>query len=723
MAKILVISEKPSVSQAIAGVLILDDLKKEDGFIKGKGEKDDYVISWCLGHLAEYVFPEAYDEKYQKWRFEDLPILPDPWVLEISHDKRKQYTILKKLLNDKSFDFVVNACDAGREGELIFKRVYDQAQSTLPAKRLWISSMEDTAIREGFQNLKDESEYQNLQAASECRAKADWLIGINATRAFTTKYNYRLTVGRVQTPTLAFMTEREKEIRGFQKQKYFMTHLLVEGLDAVSGHFESKYEADNLAKKCKGQKVTVQKVIREEKSIQPPKLYYLTSLQRDANKVFGFTAARTLELTQGLYEKKLVTYPRTDSQYLTDDMGGTATAVIQAIEEKIPFATGLSYEPDVKRVQNSKKVSDHHAIVPTVQIRNADLSALSVEETKILYMIADRLLAATSEKETYESVRIVLESEGKTFTTAGRHILHDGFHAMELAMKHYFHMDKEPEESEEKDSTENAEQEIRFPVLSNGQDLGYADTKVTEHFTKPPKCYTESSLLSAMERAGVSDMDQDVERKGLGTPATRASIIEKLVSGKFVTRQKKQLIPTEDGMKLIEILPESLKAAKLTAKWENELLQMEKGQCREQDFMNGITGLVSAVLAECSEITPEQKKAFGGDGSKEHKEIGTCPVCGSPVYEGKKNFYCSNRDCDFALWKENRYLESMKKTIDEKNAEALLKHGRCHVKGLYSKKTGKTFEADLLYSFVDGKGQFGLDFSNNPKSKKGDAHD
>lgn len=698
----LVISEKPSVAQAIAKVL--GAYKREDGYLSGR----DCIVSWCLGHLAEYAMPEAYDEKYRKWNLEDLPILPEKWKLEVAKDKVKQFQVLKKLLNNglEPMDYVVNACDAGREGELIFKRVYDLSESRIPVKRLWISSMEDKAIREGFAHLKDGTDYRNLADASVCRAKADWLIGMNATRAFTKTYDFRLAVGRVQTPTLAMLVQRGQEIAHFQKERYFITHLLMGEIDAVSKHFPEREEADKIAAACQGKIAQVLEVKKEKKKVSAPKLYDLTTLQREASRLFGFTAKQTLEYAQSLYEKKLLTYPRTDSQYLTDDMGGSAEDILKLLPDILPYRYDLS-SYDVKRLLDSKKVSDHHAIIPTGEAAKVKLDDLPEGEQKILLMAANRLLCAAAPKYEYLSVKAEIDCCGYPFTASGRTVLENGWKRYEDALKKCLSAE---------DEKEDAEAGASLPELLKGQTFQNVKANVTEHWTKPPAPYTEDSLLAAMERAGNADMDDEVERKGLGTPATRASIIEKLISGGYAVRKKKQIIATEAGSKMIALMPEYLKSSKMTADWENRLLLMERGEASAESFMEDIHALIGTVLESCRNIPEEQRQKFAS-GTHAKDEVGTCPLCGKPVREGKSNFYCVNRDCSFALWKENRYLSSMKKKIDRKMAGELLAKGKTHAKDFYSAKNDRNFEADLLMEVSpDGRVSFHMEI---PKKRSG----
>ena len=704
---VLVVAEKPSVAQSIAKVI--GAYQKQDGYLEGCG----YIVSWCLGHLAEYAEPEAYDRRYSKWSFGDLPIIPERWKLEVAKDKAAQFRILKKLMTDFSVpvECVVNACDAGREGEAIFMRVYELAGCRLPVKRLWISSMEDSAILEGFRNLKDGSEYRDLYQASVCRAQADWLVGMNATRAYTKTYDYRLTVGRVQTPTLAMLVQRKQEIETFQKKQYFVAHILSEGLDAVSEHMNDRGRAEEIAAVCKGEIAEVKKVQKEQKTVAPPKLYDLTTLQREANRLFGFTAKQTLDYAQSLYEKKYLTYPRTDSQYLTDDMESTARGMIDILRNLLPFVPNDSFNPDVSKLLNSKRVSDHHAIIPTAEIANADMTGLPDGEKKILFLSANRLICAAAAKHSYISTKAELFCGGQRFTATGKTIFDEGWKRYEDALKRYLRAEEEQEDSEKQKP---------LPELSEGQIIPAVDTKVTEHWTKPPAPYTEDSLLAAMERAGNFEMDDEVERKGLGTPATRAGIIEKLVSGGYAIRKKKQIIATDAGMTLISVMPEYLTSAQMTADWENKLLLMEQGKVAPHEFMEGIYALINTVLEGCRKLPETERRRFSETKvRKKNDDIGICPVCGNPAREGKKNFYCTNRDCSFSLWKENRYLSSMRKNIDKKMAADLLSKGRTHVKDLYSAKTGKNFAADLVMEVsADGKTSFHLDFPPRTSGKK-----
>ncbi len=695
----LVIAEKPSVSQALAKVLGAGD--REDGYLSGQ----DCIVSWCLGHLAEYVSPEVYDSRYEKWEFSDLPIIPADWQYAVAKDKKAQFTVLKKLLNRKDLDYVVNACDAGREGELIFKRVYDLSGSKIPVKRLWISSMEDSAIREGFAHLKDGREYANLCEASVCRAKADWLIGMNATRAFTTKYYKRLAVGRVQTPTLAMLVERQEAIDGFVKEAYYKVAVEGNGIRAISENFKEEGDSIALAEQCNGKSAVISNVEKIRKKNKPPKLYDLTTLQREANRFFGYTAQETLRELQALYEARIVTYPRTDSQYITADMEQTAIELLEALPEMLPFLQQKSVGRNIGRIIDNDKVSDHHALLPTKEAVKQDFEELSERQRNIFWLIGQRLAQAVSEECVYEEVVITVLCEGHEFFAKGKAIIQPGFKGIEDVFRNSVQKGKTVPSDKEK-----TEDTFSIPEgLSEGMEISGVRAENSKHFSSPPRPYSEDTLLAAMERAGSQEFEEGTEKKGLGTPATRASILEKLVSSGYAKRSGKQILPTADGKELIAVLPEYLKSASMTAEWENKLLLMEKGQIDGDGFLREITDLIEKMLEGCKAISGEEQHRFN-----KKEKIGICPVCGNPVYEGKKNFYCGSRECPFSLWKENRYLAGMKKLVDKKMAVDLLKKGRTHVKDLYSQKTGKTFAADLLMKVEDGRANFSLEF---PKKK------
>ena len=673
----LVIAEKPSVAQSIAAVL--GATQRKDGYLEG----NDYLVSWCVGHLVELAQPESYEEAWKKWSYESLPIIPQEWQHEVKSDTKAQYQILKKLMHDDRVDAVVCATDAGREGELIFRLTYNMAGCRKPMKRLWISSMEESAIRDGFHNLRPGSDHDNLYHSALCRQEADWLVGINGTRLFTVLYGGKaLKVGRVQTPTLAMLVDRERTIMNFKKEAYYMAHIMGNGLDAVSEHISDKTEAERIAGACENGQALVTSVVKEEKWVAPPKLYDLTTLQRDANRLFGFTAKQTLEYTQSLYEKKLVTYPRTDSQYLSNDMEGTAKNVIEAIFNSLLFEQNIMFNPDIKRILNSKKVTDHHAIIPTMEIIKQDLKAIPESEMKILSLCANRLLCATGEKHIYNSTKAEITCNNIVFKVSGKEVWKNGWKEFEDFFKNSY------KTTEDKS---DAEEEKKLPELREGMAIMVEQTKVSEHFTQPPKHYTEDSLLSAMERAGVEDMGDEVERKGLGTPATRADIIEKLVKDGFVKREKKQMIPTEDGMKLITILPDVVKSPKLTADWENELTLVSKGEVAAEQFMSGIEARVTDLVKTYHSVSDEQKAMFGtGKGGQE--VLGKCPKCGADVVKGKFGAYCTGK-CGMNVGK------ALGVTLSDTQVKSLLQGKKMLVKGLKGKKG--SYDAYLIPQSIE----------------------
>ena len=685
MALRLVIAEKPSVAQTIAAALGVKG--KQDGYIEGGG----YLISWCVGHLVQLAEAAAYGEQYRKWQLDSLPILPEEWQYAVDPDKGKQFATLKELMHRTDVSEVVNACDAGREGELIFRFVYEVAGCKKPMRRLWISSMEDGAIKAGFASLKDGREYDALFASALCRAKADWLIGINATRLFSCLYGKTLNVGRVQTPTLKMLTDRDATISHFQKEKYYHVRLDLSGAEAASGRISDKAEADALKGACGAGKAVCVSVTRERKSAAPPKLFDLTALQREANRIFGYTAKQTLDLAQALYEKRLLTYPRTDSSYLTDDMGGTAAGIIALLCEKLPFMAGAGFTPDIAKVSDSKKVSDHHAIIPTMELAKADPDALPESERNILTLAGARLLLATAEPHIFEAVTAVFSCADTEFTARGKTVLSDGW--KEIERRYRATLKDKPE-------AEDGENEgVTLPELSEGQNFPNPAAKVTEHTTTPPKPHSEASLLSAMERAGNGDTDPDAERRGLGTPATRAAVIEKLVKGGFAERKGKQLIPTQNGAALISVLPDMLTSPQLTAEWENNLTQIAKGAADPGEFLSGIEAMARELVQTHAAVLDGKKDLF----REEKPPIGKCPRCGSPVHEGKKNYYCSNRECAFVMWKNDRFFEERKTAFSPKIAAALLKSGKVNVKKLYSPKTGKTYDGTIVLADTGGK--------------------
>ena len=687
----LLITEKYSVAECIARVIGADKRKK--GYLEG----NRYLISWCAGHLLEPAAPEVYRPSLGKWAYESLPVLPDIWRYEVKAKTISQYKVLCQLMRREDVSAVICACDAGREGELIFRLVYEQAGCKKGIKRLWISSMEETAIKEGMQHLKPGSEYDNLYRAALCRQKADWLVGINGTRLFTVLYGGRvLKVGRVQTPTLAMLVKREGDILNFKKEKYYVVHILVDGMDAVSGHMEDKKKAEEMAGACRNGQALVTSVQREEKTAAPPKLYDLTTLQRDANRLFGFTAKQTLDYVQNLYEKKLA---RTDSQYLSDDMRQTTKNVIKAISQTILHEENGTWHPDIKRVLNSRKVTDHHAIIPTMELVKADFKALPEAEFNILSLIAYRLLCATGESCHYESIKAELSCNGYVFTVSGKSVIQNGWKSFEDFFYRSFR-------NNEKEDGKGESEEKKLPDLTEGQTLDRVQAEISEHFTSAPKRFTEDSLLSAMERAGSEDMGDEVERKGLGTPATRADIIEKLVKDGFVKREGKQMIPTEDGLKLIEVLPDTVKSPALTVEWENELVKVEQGLEAAEVFMEKVENMVKALIRTYHEAEEDKKDIF----VRTRKILGICPNCRGEIVKGKYGAYCS-RKCGMNV---ARYYSV---AFTDSQIESLLSGKRILLKGIRGKE-GKPYDLYLKptgvekYSYVkDGKDIMGCQFT------------
>lgn len=684
----LVIAEKPSVAMSLAAVL--GATERKDGYLEGSG----YLVSWCVGHLLELAQPEAYKEQYAKWRYEDLPILPENWKYEVPKDKKTQLALLCRLMKDKRVDSVVCATDAGREGELIFRLVYEYAGCKKPMERLWISSMEDAAIREGFDHLHPGSDYDKLYDAAVCRAGADWLIGINATRLFSVLYGVTLNVGRVMSPTLALLVQRESDIESFISKPFYVPEITCGGFTASGEKMTERSEAEKIRMDCDHNSAFVRSVEKQVKTIQPPRLYDLTTLQRECNRIYGYTAQQTLDYVQSLYEKKLATYPRTDSQYLTKDMQATAASLILWLRDNMTFGKGYAGEPDIDRVTDDSKVTDHHAIIPTVEIARTDLSELPSGERDVLTLLVVRLLCATTQVHRFEAVTAILDCQGYTFTAKGKTILQSGWKEVERIHR----MSIRQSETEHKEN-----EAVALPVLQEGQTFEAVSASLREGKTSPPKHYTEDTLLSAMETAGAEDMPDDAERKGLGTPATRAATLEKLVSAGFVQRKKKQLIPTEKGKNLIAVLPDNIKSPILTAEWESMLKQVEHGELSATSFMDQIADMSRTLVKEHTASEERFADLFPSSKGTVHEAVGVCPRCGAPVYEGKKGFFCDNRECSFALWKDNRFFSSKKKSITKSVAAALLKEGRISMSGLYSEKTGKTYDAEVILDDTGGK--------------------
>ena len=699
----LVIAEKPSVAQSLSAVIGAN--ARRDGYLEGNG----WRVSWCVGHLAGLADADSYDPKYAKWRYDDLPILPSDWKMSVGRDKKKQFDILKKLLCAPDVTEVVNACDAGREGELIFRNVYELAGCRKPMKRLWISSMEDSAIREGFENLRPGADYDGLHQAALCRAKADWLVGINATRLFSVLYRRTLNIGRVMSPTLALIVQREAEIEAFQPEPFYTVALELPGFTAVGARMKDKTAAKELQTACRGGSAVVKQAQRKEKSEKPPALYDLTTLQRDANRLLGFTAQQTLDYLQNLYEKKLCTYPRTDSRYLTSDMAEGLPVLVNLTANAMPFRKGIAIACNPEAVINDKKVTDHHAVIPTRNLRDADLSALPVGEKAVLELVAARLLCAVAEPHLYEETAATLVCAGQEFAAKGKTIQRPGWRRLDAAYHAGLKNAPEPEERPE---------EKTLPELSEGQSLSVSNASVKEGKTSPPKHFTEDTLLSAMENAGKEDMPDTAERKGLGTPATRAGILEKLASTGFLERKKSkktvQLMPSRDARSLITVLPEQLQSPLLTAEWEYRLGEIERGELSPEEFLSGIYAMLRE-LAATYQVVKGTEYLF----SPPREAVGRCPRCGGEVTESQKGFFCQSETCRFAIWKDSKWWSAKKKQPTKAIVAALLKDGRARLTGCYSEKTGKTYDADVLLEDTGEYVNFKLDFGGKEKSNGG----
>lgn len=681
MTKRLVIAEKPSVGMSIAAVLGAKDCK--DGYIEGS----DYIVSWGFGHLAELASADTYDEKYAKWRYDDLPIVPADWKYKIPRDKYSQFETLKKLMHRADVSDVINACDAGREGELIFRNIYKMTGCKKPIYRLWISSMEDDAIRQGFRELKDGKEYDNLFAAARCREWADWLVGINATRLFSVLYHRTLNVGRVVSPTLALLVQREAEIGAFKPEPFYTAELNLGTFTAVSEKFKIKSEAEAVIPNA-SEPVVVKSATSKEKSEKAPALYDLTTLQRDANRQLGYTAQQTLDYVQSLYEKKLCTYPRTDSRYLTDDMADGVNAVVICSAGICGVSAPAAILP--RQICNSKNVSDHHAIIPTAAASKSDIAILPAGEREIITLIAKQVLRAVSEPYRFRETVAVLCCGDNIFTAKGKIVENIGWKAYN--------------EKEQSDKV--------LPELADGDELKVNASEIKEGTTKPPSHFTEDSLLSAMEVAGAKEMPDDAERKGLGTPATRAGIIEKLIATGFVERKKAKktmnLIPASTGVSLITVLPEQLQSPLLTAEWEHKLKMVEHGEMDADAFMAEISLMVSELVKTYSVIKGAEVLFPSG-----RDVVGRCPRCGGNVTESKKGFFCETNDCRFGLWRDNKFLTAKKITLSKKMAATLLDDGKIFVKGMFSEKTGKSYDATLVMSDDGTKTVYGLDFGKS----------
>ena len=626
----LVIAEKPSVAKGIYPVI--GAVNKKNGYFEGNG----YLVSWCFGHLVHLKYPNDYCEEWaaKPWSFSMLPMLPEKWQFQIGKDCKEQFLLLKKLMQDSNVDEVICATDADREGECIFRYVYNLAGCKKPVKRLWISSLEESAVKQGFANLRDSREYNSLFSAGFCRAKADWLVGMNGSRLFSVRYKSLLTLGRVQTPTLAMIVQRDYDVAHFVKQKYFTVGLDLGTFIAESDRIDDAAKANDLCTAITGKTATITELKKENKVTNPPKLYDLTTLQRECNKFFGYTAQQTLDALQKLYEAKLATYPRTDSQYLSDDMEQTALQVVGVIGKVFPELSNPS--PDVKRCINNKKVTGHHAIIPTENIKTANLAfldknpELSRQMKNVLYLIAAKLSMASSMPQKYESTKVTVRCENADFRASGKIILDDGWKAIEARFKASL-------KNKDKDENDAAESDQKLPELAQGQTFTGVKGELHEHWTTPPKPYTEDTLLTAMEHAGQDEYDDETEKKGLGTPATRAAVIEGLVNHGYVERKAKQIIATDKGVRLIEVVPDEVKSPKLTAEWEMQLQQIEHGKASAADFMQRITEYVKQICTTYS--TVDENVSF----RMESPALGKCPKCGNDVKSGKFGFYCTGK--------------------------------------------------------------------------------
>ncbi|WP_368378631.1 DNA topoisomerase 3 [[Clostridium] symbiosum] len=699
----LVLAEKPSVAQSLAKVLGAN--KRCDGYLEGNG----YIVSWCVGHLVELSPPEAYDETYAKWRLSDLPILPATWKYQVSASTRKQFGILKELMKRDDVESLVCATDAGREGELIFRLVYHQAGCRKPFERLWISSMEDQAIKNGFAHLEPSTKYDALYEAALCRERADWIVGMNATRLFSCLYHQTLNIGRVMTPTLAMVVMRDAEIAAFQPKPFYTVQLGLNGITAVSRRIDEKGDAQQQLAKCKEtMKAVTKSMDRKEKTERAPLLYDLTSLQRDANRILGFTAQQTLDYTQALYEKKLVTYPRTDSRYLTDDMKPMLPTLISQVAEKIGVEeSALKFDDNteiaVDVMCDSRKVSDHHAIIPTKTMCAADFAELPSGEKSILQLIAVRLLCAAAPDHRYAEDTIVLTCGGEEFSKKIKTVLFGGW--KDIWQRFYPVKDKEKEA-------------YTGPTLSPDAIVSLSQAEIKEGKTTAPKRFTEDTLLSAMETAGAEDIPEDAERKGLGTPATRAGTIEKLVQKGFMDRKgdkkTRYLVSTDKGNSLITVMPEQIQSASMTADWEQKLLRMEHGDYEARDFMREITDMISGLVQNYEAVKGAETLM------SDHKRVGACPCCQADVLEKQKGWFCSNKECRFVLWKDNAFFKSIGKHLSSGMVEKLLSDGRIRLKDCKSQKSGKNYNATLLLSTEEnGRANFHLEFENSRSGTKG----
>ena len=695
----LIIAEKPSVAQAIAGVV--GSRKREDGYLSGPR----YLVSWCVGHLVELAPPHAYNESYKTWRSEDLPIVPDQWRYEAHHGTKQQLDTLNRLMNLPEVEDIICATDAGREGELIFRLVYNYCHCSKPVKRLWISSMEESAIREGMEHLRDDAEFNLLYEAALCRQKADWLVGMNASRLFSLLYNTTIQVGRVLTPTLALIAQREEAVNAFQQEPFYTVKLRC-GFDAYSDRITDKEEADALQKVCHLGTAVVKSIDQKTRTEKSPKLYDLTALQRDANRLFGYTAQQTLDCAQALYEKKLITYPRTDSRYLTHDTGEYLDSFVCQLSSLFPFTAQIPLSCNKEQVIDDSRVSDHHAIIPTQTMLKENWLELPTGEQDILLTIVTRLFCAVSDPFVYEETSVTVACADHDFSGKGKQIISAGWKAIDSAFRSYLGNRAEQEP---------LEQNIRMPDLIVGEEQTPCIAQLIEGQTTPPKRFTEDTLLAAMENAGSESMPDDAEHKGLGTPATRAGIVEKLIEGKLIERKGngkvKSLVPTAKGMALARVIPEEIQSPAMTSEWEHRLKMIERGEVNGEEFIQDIISMLRSLaakskpLANATDLFPTGKK-----------RIGTCPSCGAPVSETPKGWFCENRACRFGMWRDSKFFTNKGKQLNADLAAAFLKERTLEMTNLYSERTGKTYDAFVsLNTENDGTARFTLGFPNHRK--------
>ncbi|MCI7099637.1 MAG: DNA topoisomerase [Lachnospiraceae bacterium] len=734
----LIVCEKPSVAQAYAGALGI--YKRRDGYLEGKG----YLITWCVGHLVELAGPEEYDEKFGKWSLDDLPILPERlsggWRYHVSPSTGKQFRIVKSLMQRPDVEGIIEATDAGREGELIFRLVYHQCRCRKPFERLWLSSMEDSAIREGFAHLRPSKEYDALYEAALCRERADWIVGINATRLFSCLYQTTLNVGRVMTPALAMVVRRETDIRTFQSETFYRVVLTLDDFTAVSTTMK-KEEAELLkeeaVKKCSAR---VQSITKKEKSEKPPALYDLTTLQREANRIHGYTAKQTLDYAQSLYEKKLITYPRTDSRFLTEDMEDHVNSLMQVFMKIYPDSKALFSDTEVhpERIMDNHKVTDHHAIIPTISVRNTVFEELPAGEKNVLELVICCMMCAVGTPYRYEETVVDLVCADRIFSSKGKVVREYGWKKIKQFFKSICDRDTDS-------SGAACEKDDRiFPEIDEGDVLPVKNIFIKTGQTRPPQHFTEGTLLLAMEHAGDewqraegyelpedfrqgmeyrgTDTEPDSEteqeyfngeqaHRGLGTPATRAGIIEKLVQKGFLerkgNRKARYLIPTDKGNALAAVMPEQIRSASMTADWEQKLLKIEHGDYLPDAFMKEIENMID-------ELVRTYETVEGADGlMNEKKVIGRCPHCGSEVTERPKSWSCSNRSCRFALWKDNAFFKKIGKQLTEEIAEEMLHTGRVRLNNCKSQRTGRNYSCILnLTAEEDGRSHFEMSFDD-----------